>query len=507
MSDIKSGFGAGRRREGAMLGLAGLLLIGCLGACGTLMTGSAPSDDREAPGIDRSEDEGADVGLYRGIPTQVVVISVEGLSREMYALPNGDGILEAADSAAPYLVERARRGAYADRVETEVPGLFYPAHASLLTGRRADRHGIFGDLPMGDQGLSRMPYWNYSNLVGDSLLIAAHDHKVPSAVLNWPTTIAAPADHLLPDVEPRPQSVLWIEALEGRATPGLIRTIRELSSLVQLPTWPSASQRDSLVTGLACSLAASETPPRLWLLRYSQMSGAIAASGQHSDATAQALAAIDAELERLAACFGESELLRDTTFVVTGDRGFAPVHTRVRPNRVLAQAGLLTPRPYGAKYLVESWAAFVRAYGGSAFVYARDQESAVLARAALKLASEETGAFEIVPATELRDLHGDPEAWFALRPAPGFYLDNMAEDPVLYPAEIRAADGLFPDAPAGGVGFVAWGAGIRSGVQVPLMRQIDVAPTVAALLHLALPDTDGRVLIGTLDPAVLIPRR
>ena len=57
------------------------------------------------------------------------------------------------------------------------------------------------------------------------------------------------------------------------------------------------------------------------------------------------------------------------------------------------------------------------------------------------------------------------------------------------------------------VGFVAWGAGIRPGIEIPFMRQIDVAPTVAALLRLELPETDGRVLIGALDPAALPEQR
>ena len=48
------------------------------------------------------------------------------------------------------------------------------------------------------------------------------------------------------------------------------------------------------------------------------------------------------------------------------------------------------------------------------------------------------------------------------------------------------------------VGLVAWGAGIRPGVRVPSMSQIDVAPTVADLLGFELPGADGRPLVGIL---------
>ena len=42
--------------------------------------------------------------------------------------------------------------------------------------------------------------------------------------------------------------------------------------------------------------------------------------------------------------------------------------------------------------------------------------------------------------------------------------------------------------------FVAAGAGIKPGVQLDLIQNVDVAPTIARLMGLALKDVDGRVL-------------
>lgn len=49
------------------------------------------------------------------------------------------------------------------------------------------------------------------------------------------------------------------------------------------------------------------------------------------------------------------------------------------------------------------------------------------------------------------------------------------------------------------MGLAAWGPGLRRGVRVPRMEQIDVAPTIAALLGIRLPDADGRTLVGLLS--------
>jgi hypothetical protein len=63
----------------------------------------------------------------------------------------------------------------------------------------------------------------------------------------------------------------------------------------------------------------------------------------------------------------------------------------------------------------------------------------------------------------------------------------------------RAAAGYLPGRPDVRAGFVAWGRGVRARVRVPWMRQIDVAPTVARLAGVALPEAEGRAVEGVLD--------
>jgi hypothetical protein len=47
--------------------------------------------------------------------------------------------------------------------------------------------------------------------------------------------------------------------------------------------------------------------------------------------------------------------------------------------------------------------------------------------------------------------------------------------------------------------FVAAGAGVRKGVRLGVIKNLDVAPTAAALLGLSLPTADGRVLSEAID--------
>ena len=59
-----------------------------------------------------------------------------------------------------------------------------------------------------------------------------------------------------------------------------------------------------------------------------------------------------------------------------------------------------------------------------------------------------------------------------------------------YPASDSELDGF----------LVAAGRGIRAGAHLPRIRNLDVAPTLAALLGVPLPDVEGRVLVEFLGP-------
>jgi hypothetical protein len=51
--------------------------------------------------------------------------------------------------------------------------------------------------------------------------------------------------------------------------------------------------------------------------------------------------------------------------------------------------------------------------------------------------------------------------------------------------------------------FVAWGYGIRAGVQLDRLPNVDVAPTIAMLLGLSMPGALGRPRADLLDERIL----
>ena len=76
--------------------------------------------------------------------------------------------------------------------------------------------------------------------------------------------------------------------------------------------------------------------------------------------------------------------------------------------------------------------------------------------------------------------------------------DGVVNDAVLIGATRFGAHGFLPTEARMLTGFIAAGAGLRQGVPLAVLRQIDIAPTIARLLGVELPDVDGVPIVGVL---------
>jgi hypothetical protein len=188
-----------------------------------------------------------------------------------------------------------------------------------------------------------------------------------------------------------------------------------------------------------------------------------------------------------------------TTFVICGDHGSSDVHSQLRPNVWLAEAGLMAPRHDRG-----DWRATFFASGGSAFLVLRDPEDVdAVARVRMVLAAQPPGVralFTVVERDALAALGADPAAPLALSGVPGVEIHESPLAPALG-TKHGAAHGYLPTMPEMYTGLVVSGAGVRAGVVAPLMRLQDVAPLVAAVLGLPFTAPDGVLLPGLLaDP-------
>ncbi|MEE2673113.1 MAG: alkaline phosphatase family protein [Myxococcota bacterium] len=433
------------------------------------------------------------------VPERVVLISVAGLQPADYGVR--DGALSLRSVLMPHLAELARRGAYAEAVEPVLPAAPYPVHATLVTGLHPERHGLLGDEVLGRQGLDVSGIASAMRIRGIPLWRSVEAAGLPVASLNWPSTRGADITLLLPDlgVPRNGPDQRWLEDLQGEATPWVVERLSRLDERLPELHGPTTAERDSLVEGLACEIAKQPQTPALWLLSFEQSGTAISRFGPGSEGAREGLAGVDARIGRLLDCFEDAGIRDSTAWIVVGDRSFFPLHTVVYPNVALERVGLITPSSVRGSGIAR-WQAYVRSYGGAAVVYAETESDALLARRALEEQAERTGAFRVIPASQLESLHGDPNAWFGLQGELGYGIGKSARGLLLQATQRRGLGGYLPTQSGSAVGFVAWGSGVRPGLRVPSLSQVDVAPTAAQLLGVELPGADGRPQRGILGP-------
>ncbi len=141
--------------------------------------------------------------------------------------------------------------------------------------------------------------------------------------------------------------------------------------------------------------------------------------------------------------------------------------------------------------------------GGSTFIYVLDKEHR--AEIVSKLAAEFRAVEGVEVAIEPKDFakYGmvtpdkDPRMGdLVLSAKEGFsFSDSAAGDAVVTPPSetLKGTHGYNPEQKKMRATFVAWGAGIRRGVKLTDMEAVDLAPTIARLLGLTMPDVDGKV--------------
>ncbi len=468
-----------RRPRGGWLAPVGVLAVAC--------TTTQPSP--EAPAVAGPLELPALTAPARP-PQHVLLISVAGMTPAAYLARDG------REAPMPTVAQLAAAGVAAEAVEPAAPAATYPVHGTYVTGRAPARHGVPADRLLGERGVRATRYWHASHLISPTLWQVASEARIRVAALGWPSTLGAAIDQLVPDVRPVRRGESWPAVVVDGTTPQLLELMRRHGGEQETAGHPGPL-RDSMFAGVACDLLSSAAPPGLLLLRFSQTEPVLLARGLDAPQLRVAFRRVDEHIARLLACLRDTGRLEASALFVVGDRGNVSIHTIVLPNFVLAQAGLLAASSLRPGEL-ERWDAIARSNGGSAFVYAHDEAAAVQARKALAAAAEESGAFRIVSAEEMLRMGADSEAWFGIEAELGYAFGDAVEPHFMLAAPFRSGGGYLPDRPEMRSGLAAWGRGVRSGIRVPIMRQTDVAPTLAALLGLRLEDADGRPLVGIL---------
>ncbi|MEY4941295.1 MAG: hypothetical protein RIQ93_3030 [Verrucomicrobiota bacterium] len=397
----------------------------------------------------------------------------------------------------PHLRQLAADGSVADAMTIVNPAITWPNHTTLVTGVSPRKHGVLynGLVIRGGPGKPNTiePWADRSRLVlAPTVYDAAFHAGLTTAEVDWvaitrPGTITWSFSEI-----PDPSAVLPREMVAaGVATAAEIETAHSGKRNI---VW-----RDALWTR-AASFIFARHQPNLLLFHTLNTDSSHHRYGPNSPPGISALALADQLVGELLRAIDASGRRNQTTIIVTTDHGFKKVDKYLYANVALKKAGLL--RTAGAT--IAQCDAYVGSQGGIAFVYVTDPaRRAELVPKLKALFSQTEGIAEVIDAASGAHALGMPTpaenagmGELILYPKAGYAFSPIATGDIVVGPSINygGTHGYNSSDPELDGIFLASGAGIKKGQRLTRVRNLDVAPTIARLLDVPLPNVEGRVL-------------
>jgi len=420
----------------------------------------------------------------------VVLVSIDGFAAFHLADPSID---------LPNIRALAAAGAAATSSETVFPSVTHPSHTTLITGVTPRRHGVVDNTVTDRRTGKRFHITNLprrESIRVPTLFDAVHASGRRTAAFFWPETKDDPAiDDNVAEV--------FRESAEGAdpaaVTPGLLAELRAagvpIDAYYAFYDDPFAQGAADIALTQAAAHVLRQRKPALTAIHLLVTDKVQHEFGPAHYLSRAALTTADYCVGLLRQAVAAAGLTTRTTFVIGADHGFVTVATEMNVARLIAEPAL----DGRVRWRTDKWYLF--AEHTERFDASRDGPA--LERVLQRLAAAKGIARVIRPADfaalGFPDYDANPYALgheivvadidthFVLDPAS----TSTARRPKAKPYH---GHGYLPGHPAMYPALVFSGAGISTGRPMGHVANVDVAPTIAALLGIAMPGVEGRVL-------------
>lgn len=412
---------------------------------------------------------------------KVVVISLDAFGAQSLHEP---------ELPAPTLHMLMKQGAYAASMRPINPTITWPNHTSMVTGDDASLHHVLvNGLITGQREVTppEIKMWvPKSRLVAvPTVYDAAHAAGLVTAEVDWVAiTDASTIDWRFPE-RPDPDGAIEQElVLEGAVTRGQLAHFDA----------PSQAWRDLIYTRAAVDIIRRHHPDLL-LLHLLSLDSIEHETGYGNDSGRNTIAFLDDRVQEVVDAVRAAGELDDTTFIIVSDHGQRSVHHRLNANVLLRQAGLQDKTAARPAWAINE--------GGFALVYQRDA-TPDSRRTLQELFSGQAGVHAaLAPDAAARQgwpvpARSDQAPDLLLYADSGYEFSDKYNDDYDTPTRTVGAHGYPNTDPLMQAIFIAAGRGIRPVGEIPAFPNLDVAPTIARLLHVSLGKVQGKPLTGIL---------
>ncbi|PFA63292.1 alkaline phosphatase family protein [Bacillus sp. AFS015802] len=403
----------------------------------------------------------------------------------------------------PHFQELLAHGSFCRRVKTIYPSVTYPCHATIVTGKYPNRHGVVNNTLLQPGRDSPDWHWYRKSIKGTTLYDEAKKAGMTTAALLWPVTAKADIDYNMPEIfANRPwQNQILVSLLNGSPLYQLQmnRLFGHSRNGLNQP------ELDDFV--LQSTVETIKRKPGLLLVHFTDLDTQRHYHGFSSEEAHAALRRHDDRLGRIIEALKENGMYDQSTIVALGDHSALDESKAVQLNVLLRERGLITITRRGK---VTDWKAYCKGCDGSAYVYTKDPGTTREVKSLLsELQADPLNGIESILTGEEAAMKGaDEQCAFMLEARTGFYFKDTLDGPFIHsitPEDVKekrytyGSHGYSPEKENYSTIFMALGKGIRSNQEIPSMCLTDEGPTFARLLGVSLENSDGKPIEEILD--------
>jgi predicted AlkP superfamily pyrophosphatase or phosphodiesterase len=407
----------------------------------------------------------------------VIVITIDGFPARA---------LEDPRLPMPMLRSLASAGAVATGMVPVNPTVTWPNHTALITGVDAKQHFVMANglivFPADGSAPVIKPWVDKDMLVhARTLYEAAADKGLTTGQVDWVAIYGAKGVRWNFGEKPDSGDEIPQELIaDGAVTKEQIDHFEEDSS---------SAWHDEIWTNAAIDIIEKHAP-NLLLLHLLQTDSIQHEYGPQTPAAYAAYAYADHCLERVVKAVRSAGILDRTSFFILSDHGFATYTHTISPNVALVEQGLLQKQKNA--YTGSVW---VKAEGGAASLYIRDVNRRADLVPKLKAYFSTLPGIDHVYTNEEARLVGIPSdkdtdqaPQLYLIAAPDYAFSDETTGALASMNLPRGQHGYLATTPDMEALLVASGAAIKPGARLGLISNLQVAPTIAKILGVSLPD-------------------
>jgi predicted AlkP superfamily pyrophosphatase or phosphodiesterase len=411
----------------------------------------------------------------------IVVISLDGFPA--YAMDD-------PRLPIPTLRMLAREGVVAASMQPVNPTVTWPNHTALVTGVDASKHHVLfnGLLTRPDRaGRPSIEPWRDKDLMvhAPTIYDVAFQDGLTTAQVDWVAIYHAKTiTWQFPEL-PDPNGMIEREMIaDGTVTAEQLRTFEESSQAWQDEIWTAAAAK------------ILEKKPNLLLVHLLTLDDTNHEYAPMSPASFTAMAFLDAKVKQILDVLQRTGQSRDATLFIVSDHGFRAYKRKIHPNVLLRKNGRFSEEPGQAKG--DAW---VLSAGGTAAVYITNPDrKAELSSELRRILTGVEGIDHVYGVEDFPKLGlpvpttSDQAPDLVLAASPDYMFSNESDGDFVTEVSAGGTHGYINTDPKMQAIFIAWGAGIPKGVRLNSISNLDVAPTIAALLGLEMKQAQGHAI-------------